>query len=350
MRKFTKITIISVLLLAVVSFSIWYVYITTNNPIPLAPISITKNGTGKLVDIGNGLKLYAYCSGPVNTKGPTVILDGGMNGTHASWMLVQRELSKFTRTCSYDRAGHGLSDSGPKPRTSKKNADELNKLLDKSNIPGPYVLVGHSFGGMNVRTFAVLYPQNVAGIVLVEAVHEDQRSEMDVLPWPKPKFNDSVREFMQKYFPIWSFLDYKKSYEEYPRKEPYTQEEWDYIVALQTSYKHYMSIGFEAQAISQSSLELKGLNKNLGDKPIFVITAGKDSRIFDENKVYDNDEDITYAKIFTKGKNIMLRLHKNFLEHSTQSKHIIADNSEHGVPDQQPELIVKVILEVLSHL
>jgi pimeloyl-ACP methyl ester carboxylesterase len=84
-------------------------------------------------------------------------------------MIVQLQVAKWTRACSYDRAGAGFSDPGPMPRTSVRIAAELHSALRNADMPGPYILVGNAFGGDNVRTFAARYPSDVAGLVLVEA-------------------------------------------------------------------------------------------------------------------------------------------------------------------------------------
>jgi len=97
--------------------------------------------------------------------------------------LVQPEVAKFTRVCSYDRAGYGWSEPGPEPRASLQIARELNELLDAAKEKGPYVLVGHSFGGYNVRVFSHEYPGDVIGVVLVDASHPDEENRIGaVLP------------------------------------------------------------------------------------------------------------------------------------------------------------------------
>ena len=123
-----------------------------------------------MVDIG-GYRLNILCTG-IGT--PAVILDSGLGEPALSWIGVQTGVERSTRVCSYDRAGYGHSDPGPHPRSSLQIATELHALLEKSKTPGPYVLVGHSFGGYNVRVYAGLYRDEVAGVVLVDSSHEDQ--------------------------------------------------------------------------------------------------------------------------------------------------------------------------------
>ena len=90
-------------------------------------------------------------------------------------MAVQAGVERFTRVCSYDRAGYGRSDAGPQPRSTRQIAGELHTLLSKAQERGPYVLVGHSFGRYNVRVYAGLYRDEVSGAVLVDSSHEDQQ-------------------------------------------------------------------------------------------------------------------------------------------------------------------------------
>jgi len=123
---------------------------------------------GQMVDVG-GYRLHLDCQG---TGSPTVVLDAGLGGTSLDWSLVQAEIGQTTRVCAYDRAGMGWSESGPEPRTPERIARELHTLLTNAGIEGPYVLVGHSLAGKNVRMFALLYPDQVAGMVLIDARSE----------------------------------------------------------------------------------------------------------------------------------------------------------------------------------
>jgi pimeloyl-ACP methyl ester carboxylesterase len=103
---------------------------------------------------------------------PAVVFEGGFGAGIASWSTVQKEVAAFARTVSYDRAGLGQSESGPKPRSAKQIATELHTALEKAGVKPPYVLVGHSFGGIYVRVFAEMYPKEVAGMVLLDPSQE----------------------------------------------------------------------------------------------------------------------------------------------------------------------------------
>src|ERR687893_3305360 len=131
---------------------------------------------GEMVDVG-GYSLHINC---VGQGSPTVVLDAGSGAMSASWVLVQREVSDTTRVCAYDRAGIGWSEMGPEPRDAKQISSELHALLTKAGIEGPYVLVGHSFGGLYMQTYAARYPDEVAGVALVESSHPDQFSYRQV--------------------------------------------------------------------------------------------------------------------------------------------------------------------------
>jgi pimeloyl-ACP methyl ester carboxylesterase len=129
---------------------------------------------GRLVDLG-GHRLHVWCTG----KGvPTVVVENGLGDFSFDWILVQRRVERFTRICTYDRAGYAWSDPGPKPRTFAQLNLELHDALEKLHEHGPFLLVGHSFGGGVVRNFASAYSADVAGVVLVDIVHEDQRIPM----------------------------------------------------------------------------------------------------------------------------------------------------------------------------
>lgn len=122
---------------------------------------------GTLIDVG-GFKLHLSCSGQGR---PTVILDSALGGSSVSWSHVQPELARTTRVCSYDRAGLGWSEAGPLPRTAGRMAGELRTLLDRAHVGPPFVFVGHSFGGLIGHVFTARFRADVAALVLVDPAH-----------------------------------------------------------------------------------------------------------------------------------------------------------------------------------
>ncbi len=132
---------------------------------------------GQLIDVG-GFRLHMHCTGEGS---PAIVLDAALGGSSLSWSLVQPELAKLSRVCSYDRAGFGWSDAGPMPRTAGRIADELRTLLDRAGVSPPFLLVGHSFGGLVALIFARRFRSETAGMVLVDPAH----AEDWVRPAPK---------------------------------------------------------------------------------------------------------------------------------------------------------------------
>lgn len=125
---------------------------------------------GNLIDVG-GFKMHIDC---VGEGSPTVILEALSGGFSSYWAWVQPEVAKQVRVCAYDRAGFGWSENDPQPESPQQAAQNLHTLLTNANITGPYVMVGHSKGGLYVREFAALYPKEVAGMVLLDSSHPDQ--------------------------------------------------------------------------------------------------------------------------------------------------------------------------------
>ena len=138
-------------------------------------------GPGRLVGIGAGRSLFLDC---VGSGTPTVVLEAGFGGDSFSWQEVQRRLGRTTRTCAYDRAGLGNSVALPGVHDARNEISDLQRLLQSAHLDPPYVLVGHSYGGLLVRLFARAHPAEVGGAVLVDAMGRDQTRRQLAL-WPR---------------------------------------------------------------------------------------------------------------------------------------------------------------------
>ena len=164
-----------------------FMYIALAVAAPVVLVAVTRGGAafvgrllerrypppGRMVAVG-AYRLQLYCTG---AGSPTVIVEPGMGQDWVGWRLVIGRLTPFQRVCVYDRAGYGWSDRGPKPRTARREAEELHAVLSNARVAGPYILAAHSFGGYIARIYASRYRGSLAGVVLVEPSHEDEPEE-----------------------------------------------------------------------------------------------------------------------------------------------------------------------------
>jgi len=173
-----------------------------------------ENESGQKIDI-DGIELYYEMLGE-HHNGPTLIFESGYGVTLDNWNSIKDEVSKFSRMFIYDRAGIGKSEMDDRPRHSKQSVDNLRILLKKAGVKPPYVLVGHSIGGLNVRLFASKYPEEVAGVVLLDSSHEDQNI---ILP---PLFTKEVQEAYYNQFTIEGSLnEIEESFEQVRTTKPF---------------------------------------------------------------------------------------------------------------------------------
>ena len=290
---------------------------------------------GQLVDIG-GFKLHLHCTGQGS---PTVVLEAGLGSIATSWALVQREVAKTTRVCSYDRAGYGFSDSGPLPRTSQQIAKELHMLLTNAGEKGPFVLAGHSFGGLNVRMFDHAYPSEVAGLLLIDsAVEEALGSKL----W-MPLYNHLESDSMLLLGRIMGRLGLARLF--FPdtllKSTPFLPEEKAVIKAFSVSTKCGFAFLDESHTLPQSFLQAKNECRTIGDKPLVVIVAGKNPDLEAIAGSKENAE--TMKQEWT-------RFQKNLAKLSTRSTYLIAENSAHMIPFEQPEIIVMAIDQMVGDI
>lgn len=296
---------------------------------------------GKLIDIG-GYKLHINCSGQ---GAPSVILDAGMGHFSIDWTLVQPEVAQFAHVCSYDRAGLGWSEESPLIRTSENIVKELHALLHNAKIPQPYILVGHSLGGINMRLYANTYPDEVFGLVLVDSSHELQEEKEKEIDFHFPA--EEPRSYLQQ---IIKWLATSRL----------GQISGIMRLHLQSVYKDHLTTipqSIRAARLSRmlspaswrtnewapfvESLKQLEQSKNLlGNKPLTVITAGK---AFDPATPEEHCKHQTefYEKIWQP-------LQKDLVKKSTRGKQIIAEKSCHMIPYDQPEVIVSAIKEMVN--
>src|SRR5215217_3485873 len=226
---------------------------------------------GEMVDVG-GYSLHVNC---VGQGSPTVILDAGLGLFSAQWVRVQREVSDTTRVCAYDRAGMGWSEMGPEPRDAKQITGELHTLLSKAGIEGPYVLVGHSLGGLYMQTYAARYPEEVAGVALV-----DSSTELDQFSH-RPEARDSYEPQEQSLALVPRLAQFGVSllarlgvvrllFKLDPASPELPPQQRAQIDALAPSTRGVSTFALEFLAPTQTRrLE------SLGNKPLAVVTAGK---------------------------------------------------------------------------
>jgi pimeloyl-ACP methyl ester carboxylesterase len=222
---------------------------------------------GKMIDVGDH-RMHIDC---VGQGSPTVVLDTALGAMSASWVRVQQEVSGTTRVCAYDRAGMGWSQSGPEPRDAKQVAGELHALLEGAGIDGPYVLVGHSFGGLYMQTYAARYPEEVAGVALIESSHPEQFSRL-------PEARNSYEQIKLLYTvaSLLAPIGVVRLFNLSPAPPELPHQQRAQIAALNPSTRQVSTTAQEFRATPQSTAQARSL-RSLGDKPLAVVSAGTQS-------------------------------------------------------------------------
>ncbi len=142
---------------------------TAPDVIPVDTVADAYVHPHRRIEVERGRKMNLYCEG---TGSPTVVFDSGLSDWSSTWALIQPAVATRTRACSYDRPGMGYSDPATRPSTAMNAVSDLHTLLKRGGIKGPLVLVGHSLGGFNMKLYAALHPEQVAGLVLVDPSEE----------------------------------------------------------------------------------------------------------------------------------------------------------------------------------
>jgi pimeloyl-ACP methyl ester carboxylesterase len=289
---------------------------------------------GQSVDVG-GRSMNISCRGE---GAPTVVFDSGVGEPGYEWVDIQAEVAKYTKACWFDRAGYGWSDAGPFPGRSAEMAKDLHALLTDSRIKGPYVLVGHSLGGLNARVYNGMYPEEVAGAVLVDAAHEDE-------PRRAPKFmlgRTAPRFFWR---PIWIAAQCAKAVglirlvtpaPSVP-DDPSNRTREQIVRALRRQPKMIATLADPSISESYAQAETAG---DFGDRPLVVLTRGK---MATRQSLTDMDREAeAYEQVW------MHEIQPKLARLSTRGRQVIISSSGHDIPDESPAAVVAATREVVE--
>ncbi len=294
---------------------------------------------GRAVDIG-GRSLNIYCSG---SGSPSVILDSGGSAPGYSNMPLQKLFSNETRTCWFDRAGLGWSDPSPVAQTSATIAADLHELLRVAKIAPPYILVGQSFSGFDVRVFTKAYPSEVAGVVLLDSVQEDQQQyEPRSTLAPVSRLPAVVRAVLCRAVPLAAnvgLIRLLTSFSGPDRRIPsgFTPSEAAVLHGLESQPKAIVaSSGCRAWEKSADQARAAG---TLGNVPLLVLTAG---RPLTTGNPAEDRELQEFHEIWVH------QLQPKLAALSTRGKQVIVDNSSHAFAGDMPSVALEAVRQLLS--
>lgn len=296
---------------------------------------------GQLVDIG-GYRLHIFCQGEGS---PTVVVDAGNGDFSLGWSLVQPEVSLSTRICVYDRAGYGWSDPGPAPRTAQVLAQELHALLGSAGIEGPYLLVGQSLGGLTTRMYQSLYPQEVAGMVLVEAGHGEQLvrlpADYQQIEQQQKRYLSLMEQFAR--FGILRLMGRSAGEGRIPPHINQLPEGIREVYITLISHPAYFAASLdELQALEETCEQVRNIS-HLGDLPLAVLSA-KQAIDPETLLTIGLPSDYPVEQIAE----TWLDLQMELAGLSTESTFLVVEDSGHAIHLDQPELVVEAILDTLQ--
>lgn len=294
-----------------------------------------KTPPGKMHEV-DGHKMHIYMTGQ---GGPSVILESGGAGWCMDWTIIQKEVSEFATAISYDRSGFGWSELGPLPRDASRIEKELHGLLKKAEVKKPYILVGASFGGHIMRLYASRHPNDVVGIVLLDARHEDIDFKMPN-GWKRLV---SIGRFINQVMLVLAQLRLLKLFGTLlgKNKLPPIVERLSpdlrsrYLkVGFQTNY--FRTNRHELDAIHNSDDQLRSV-RSLGEIPLVVIKHGIPNLF--------SSMSATESKI---AEEVWCNLQQDLASTSTNSELITAEKSGHAIHVDQPELVIRSVCKMIK--
>jgi pimeloyl-ACP methyl ester carboxylesterase len=308
-----------------------------------AKLAVAYPPPGRMVDMG-GYRLHIRCQGAAAAGNPTVVMEGGNGEPCLTWASVQPEVATFAQVCTYDRAGLGWSESSPNPRTAANIVAELHTLLAQADIEPPYVLVGHSIGGMFVRLYAHQHPEQIAGMVLVDAAHEEQELRF---PEAIQKSGRQSRRMMSWIMRLLGGLSSSgllallaaNGHLSWPTPVPQSARA-EYVGIACTGPKCFRTIAEESLAVEDSFAAVRAAGiKTLGNIPLLVLSAGVFPIAGGRGLPA---QDIERLRVLLK------EFPAELAALSPQGKQVLAEKSGHYIQVDQPELVVDAIRQVVA--
>lgn len=300
----------------------------------------------RLVEIEKGRRLNIYCIG---SGSPTVILEAGHGDGLTTWAKVQRDISRRTRVCSYDRAGFGFSDAPREPGTIQQAADDLHKLLAKAGIAPPYVMVGHSMGGMIVRLYAAQHQKEVAGLVLVDPTNEHQAegyNRVDQRPydvWDRAnKQSFAVSEKCVAAAKSGSLTKGSTLYDDCAAADDpeFSDRINRVLIAQSVTYGAQRASAWEQESTFYKSADQLAANAgNYGSKPVIVLTRGPDPVRKGQTQA---QADAEYR--------MLSELHEGVAARSTRGTVRSIEGTGHYIQMDAPRAVIDAIFEVIDDL
>jgi len=265
-------------------------------------------------------------------------MEAAIGETGLLWSLVQPAVAQLTRACVYDRAGLGWSDPSPRPRTAALMVEELHALLATAEIPGPYVLVGHSLGGLLVRLYAARYPQEVTGLVLVDSAHEQQyRRAPTEIRELLPQLEEQTRQQLEGLKALIESGSLDAGMLPIPPGLPAAAAD-TFRALVAASPNHIETLIAEQQAVQAIHAELAAAQiTSLGDLPLMVLSQGQPMAMPGLTDAANQANEQLWQQ-----------LQAELAGLSSQGRLVVAEASGHYLQLERPELVIDAIAEVVT--
>ncbi len=293
---------------------------------------------GRLVKLPDGRRLYLHCTGHGS---PTVLFESGYRGSSGAWADIQSAVARTTRACAYDRAGYGRSDPGPSPRDGTAVARDLDAGLRAARIAGPYVMVGHSAGGLYVRLFSDMRPRDVAGMVLVDTSVEHQDRRFAAAFGPGAGSTGPLRTRAQSCYEASQSGLLPSTAPELAPCTPHTTPErtdpaWKQTVSEDSQPSYWLTALSELDTLwTSTSDEIDHGRTSYGSTPLIVLTA-----------------DGTYADdppaVRDAAEALWRRLHQEVAARSSRGQERLVAGSSHNMMRDQPGAVIGAIKDVVA--